>query len=348
MLDFKTWPRKLKVPMHPYPPAQTMSGLDVGALERFLVELEERMGAAKERGPVATYIPELARIDPGQFAMSICLQTGERLSVGDADVSFSIQSVSKVFTLALALGRYGDELWRRVGQEPSGNPFNSIIQLELEDGKPRNPYVNAGAIVTTDAVLRGRTPKEALAEILNFIRAAASDTDIYINESVARSENATGHRNYALAHFLRSCENLDNSCELTLGTYFHQCAIEMSCNQLAKAGRFLRGGHGLISQDRVRSINALMMTCGHYDGSGEFAYRVGFPGKSGVGGGILAVVPGIASIAVWSPGLNHFGNSLLGTAALEELSRFCGWSLFNPNRPVGLCTGDAADSNAMR
>ena len=236
------------------------------------------------------------------------------------------------FALAVALGRIGDGLWRRCGREPSSNAFNSVVDLELEGGKPRNPFVNAGAIVVTDAILAGRTPKEALAEMLGFVRAAAGDDDIYMDAGLARSENLTGHRNWSLAHFLKSTDTLLHDCELTLGTYFHQCAIEMSCEQLARAGRFLAGLRAeddLISRRNVRSINALMMTCGHYDGSGAFAYRVGLPGKSGVGGGIMAVVPGVASIAVWSPGLDRYGNSLLGTQALEALSEGMGWSVFN-------------------
>lgn len=301
-------------------------------LSDFLADLATRMHAAPERGRVADYIPELARIDPGQFGLSICLADGTQSSFGDAAASFSIQSVSKVFTLAMALGRFGDALWRRTGREPSSNAFNSVVDLELEKGRPRNPFVNAGAIVVTDAMMAGRTPKETLAELLRFVRTAAGDDDIHIDNAVAASETRTGHRNWALAHYLKSTDNLVHDCALTLGTYFHQCAIEMNCIQLARAGRFLAGlrpEDDLISHPHVRSINALMMTCGHYDGSGEFAYRVGFPGKSGVGGGILAVVPGKASIAVWSPGLNRFGNSMLGTIALEELSLGTGWSVFN-------------------
>ena len=301
-------------------------------LADILTDLEARMRAADDRGTVAGYIPELARVDPGQFAISVCLADGTQFDRGDTATRFSIQSISKVFTLAIALGRLGDGLWRRVGREPSSNAFNSVVDLELEGGKPRNPFVNAGAIVVTDALLADRSPKETLAEILRFVRAAVDDDEIYIDEALAKSENRTGHRNWSLAHFLTSSGNLQNSCELTLGTYFHQCAIEMTTSQLARAGRFLAGlraGHDLISRDNVRSINALMMTCGHYDGSGEFAYRVGFPGKSGVGGGILAVVPGVASIAVWSPGLNRYGNSMLGTIALEQLSQQMGWSVFD-------------------
>lgn len=300
-------------------------------LRAILDQIGQAMATAKDRGQVASYIPELARVDAGQFGMAIALPDGQMLSTGDARVPFSIQSISKVFTLAIALGRLGDQLWSRVGREPSGLAFNSILQLEHENGIPRNPFVNAGAIVVTDAILAGYAPREVLAEIVRFIRAAAEDDDIHINNAVATSEAATGHRNFALAHFMRAEGNLLNPPELTLGTYFHQCAVEMTCEQLARAGRFLAGAPGMprmVSPARVRRINALMMSCGHYDGSGDFAYRVGLPGKSGVGGGILVIAPGRASIAVWSPGLNAQGNSKLGTEAVEMLARLTGWSVF--------------------
>lgn len=301
-------------------------------LQRTLDRIHAEVAALPERGSVADYIPELARIDPGQFAISVCLPDGAQVSVGDAETEFSIQSVSKLFTLAIALGRYGDRFWDRVGREPSTYVFNSVQELEARTGIPPNPFVNAGAIVTTDSLLVGATPKETLAEIIRFVRQAASDEEIYIDPAVAESEKLTGHRNWALAHILKACDNLHHDCELVLGTYFHQCAIAMTCEQLARSGRFLAGIHPsgrLISPGHVRSVNALMMTCGHYDGSGEFAYRVGIPGKSGVGGGILAVLPGRASIATWSPGLDEKGNSLLGTFALERLSQALGLSLFS-------------------
>ncbi|GAB1481103.1 glutaminase [Paracoccaceae bacterium] len=300
-------------------------------LAAIVAQIATDMATEVERGAVADYIPELAKVDPGQFALAIALPSGEVISAGDAATPFSIQSVSKVFTLAIALGRLGDGLWKRVGREPSGLAFNSILQLENEAGIPRNPFVNAGAIVVTDAILAGHAPKVVLAELLAFIRAAAGDEDIHINKAVARSEQATAHRNIALAEFMAAHGNLKNPSALTIGTYVHQCAVEMTVAQLARAGRFLVGAPGcprLVSPARARRINALMMTCGHYDGSGEFAYRVGLPGKSGVGGGILAIAPGRASIAVWSPGLNAQGNSRLGTLALERLVRATGWSVF--------------------
>lgn len=300
-------------------------------LQSILTEIAAEMAAAPDRGRVASYIPELASVDPGQFGIALALPDGQVMSAGDADVGFSVQSISKVFTLAIALGRLGDKLWTRVGREPSGLAFNSILQLENEAGIPRNPFVNAGAIAVTDAILEGHSPRAVLAEILSFIRTAAGDPAIHINKAVAASEQATSHRNTALAEFMAAYGNLKNPAALTIGTYVHHCAIEMSCRQLALAGRFLTGMAGaprLVSPARVRRINALMMTCGHYDGSGEFAYRVGLPGKSGVGGGILAVAPGRASIAVWSPGLGPQGNSQLGTLAVERLARATGWSVF--------------------
>ena len=300
-------------------------------LSTVLEEILSTARASQDRGKVADYIPELAGVDPSRFALSVVLADGSQHSVGDTDVAFSIQSVSKVFALAIALGRHGDRLWARVGREPSGLAFNSILQLEHERGIPRNPFINAGAIVVTDAALAGHAPREYLGELLRFIRAAAEDDGIHINDAVARSETETGHRNVALAHYLRSYGNLLNPPEMTLGAYFHQCAVEMTCAQLARAGRFLTAAPGMprmVAPGRVRRINALMLTCGHYDGSGDFAYRVGLPGKSGVGGGILVIAPGRASIAVWSPGLNAQGNSKLGTEAVEHLARRMGWSVF--------------------
>lgn len=290
------------------------------------------MRSREIRGAVADYIPQLAQISPKKFGMSVCLANGEQISVGDAAIPFSVQSISKVFTLAIALGRFGEGLWKRVGREPSTHVFNSAQELETRHGHPPNPFVNAGAIVTTDALLVNGTPKETLAELLQFVRQAASDDAIHINAKVAKSETETGHQNWALAHMLRAQRNLKNPCELVLGTYFHHCAIEMTCEQLARFGRSLscfKNSGVQLPEMHVQNLLALMMTCGHYQGSGEFAFQVGMPAKSGVGGGILACVPGQASIAVWSPGLNQHGNSLLGTEALRELSAALGWSAFN-------------------
>ncbi len=294
-------------------------------------ELTPRLG----EGKVADYIPQLARVNPEQFGMAIVTVDGDVYMAGDAQLPFSIQSISKVFTLTLALGKHGENIWKRVGREPSGSAFNSIVQLEQEHGIPRNPFINAGAIAITDLVLAGHTPREAIGEIVRFVRYLSDEEDILIDQDVAKSEAATGYRNFALANFMRSFGKLDHPVEHVLGVYFHQCALSMSCVQLARAGLFLAASgtnpltkHSVVSKQRARRINALMLTCGHYDGSGDFAYRVGLPGKSGVGGGILCVAPGKASVAVWSPGLNHNGNSLLGSLALEMLASRTGWSVF--------------------
>jgi glutaminase len=304
-------------------------------LDAAVRDIAEEMSRREDRGEVATYIPQLAHVDPGRFGLAVAAADGTIACAGDCDIPFSIQSISKVFTLTLALGVAGDQLWKRVGREPSGNAFNSIVQLELEKGVPRNPFINAGALAVTDVILSGHPPREALGEILRFIRFASQDDSVHIDEHVARSEKATGFRNVALANFMKSFGVLQNPVDYVLGTYFHHCAIAMSCRQLALAGRFLaHSGRNpdtncsMVSPERARRINALMLTCGHYDGSGEFAYRVGLPGKSGVGGGILAVAPGQASIAVWAPGLDPTGNSHLGRIALEKLARRMKWSIF--------------------
>ena len=310
----------------------TSAALD---LDRIVKEIADEMRRRPDCGTVAHYIPELARVDPRQFGFAVIDAEGRVAAGGDADVPFSIQSISKVFTLTLALGMIGDRLWRRVGREPSGNPFNSIVQLERERGVPRNPFINAGAIAVTDVIVSGHEPRESLGEILRFMQFLADDPAITIDQAVAASEKRTGFRNTALANYMKSFGVIENPVDFTLGVYFHHCAIAMTCRQLAMAGRYLaHGGRNpstglsVVSAERARRINALMLTCGHYDGSGEFAYRVGLPGKSGVGGGILAVAPGKASIAVWSPGLDEAGNSHLGRIALERFAQITGWSIF--------------------
>jgi glutaminase len=304
-------------------------------LQSILDDIAQQMAQSEDKGQVASYIPQLAQIDLDQFAMSVALPNGKIYSAGCAQTTFSIQSVSKVFTLTLALGKLGETLWSRVGREPSGDPFNSIVQLEHEHGKPRNPFINAGAIAVADSIMQGHQPKETLAEIVQFIRFLANDESIIIDEKVARSEVETGTRNASLAYFMASFGHFENDVQAVLGTYFHHCSIAMSTHQLATAGLFLANnginpttGYAVVSPQRAKRINALMLTCGHYDGSGEFAFRVGLPGKSGVGGGILAVAPGKASIAVWSPGLDVIGNSKLGTEALELFAAKTGWSVF--------------------
>jgi glutaminase len=287
------------------------------------------------KGKVADYIPALARVEPHRFGIALIGCDGFTASAGDSDVCFSIQSISKVFTLCMALNRLGAALWQRVGREPSGSRFNSIVQLEQESGIPRNPLINAGALVVTDALLAGGNPSQLIADILAFMQRLAGDDSVTIDPEVARSEAESGYRNASLANFLAAFSNLSGPVAAVLDSYFHQCALSMNCRQLARAGLFLaNGGTDPLSRDKIttpvraRRINALMMSCGHYDASGNFAFRVGLPGKSGVGGGILAIVPRRAAVAVWSPGLNRSGNSYVGTLALERLAAMTGWSVF--------------------
>jgi glutaminase len=293
-----------------------------------------------ERGKVADYIPGLAKVSADHFGIAIVLADGRQFAAGDAETPFSIQSISKAFTLTMALRSHGDELWKRVGREPSGSAFNSIVQLENEGGIPRNPFINAGAIVVSDVVLGNSEPRTAIGDVLRFVRELARDHDITIDNDVANSEATTGFRNVALANYMRSFGNMAHRVDDALKLYFHQCALSLSCRQLAMAGRYLMldgqhpvSGEAVVDPAMARRINALMLMCGHYDGSGEFAYRVGLPGKSGVGGGILTIVPGRAVIAVWSPGLNERGNSKLGTHALERLAMATNWSVFTPDQP---------------
>lgn len=304
-------------------------------LSTIVRDIAEKYASAEDRGEVARYIPQLAEVDPRQFGIALVARDGEEFAAGDATAPFSIQSISKVFALSLALIDESENLWRRVGREPSGDPFNSIVQLEHERGVPRNPFINAGAIAVSDVLLTRHGPGAAIDCVLNFIRELSQDSAIEVDTAVEHSEAAHGYLNAALANFMKANGNLDNRPEDALRIYFHNCAIAMSCRQLARAGRYLAwdgrigaDGPRVMPSQTARRVNALMLTCGHYDGSGEFAYRVGIPGKSGVGGGILAVVPGRASIACWSPGLNAVGNSQLATLALEDLAVRTGWSVF--------------------
>ncbi|UCR88893.1 glutaminase [Mycetocola spongiae] len=289
-------------------------------------------GAAAPAGTVADYIPGLSRVDPDRFGIAVAMNSGEVYTAGDADIPFSIQSISKLFTLALALDEDGDRLWTRVHREPSGTPFNSLVQLETEAGIPRNPFINAGALVVTDHLLD--TAGDVRMRLLNLLRTESGNSEISVDPAVFASERETGHRNAALTHFLASMGNLRGSVLEVLETYFWQCSLEMSCRDLALAGGFLaRGGVGadggaVLAPRQVKRINAIMLTCGMYDAAGDFAYRVGLPAKSGVGGGILAVIPGRCTIAVWGPRLDRSGNSAAGIAALDEFTSRTGWSIF--------------------
>ncbi|MGF1453833.1 MAG: glutaminase [Alphaproteobacteria bacterium] len=304
-------------------------------LHETLVAIRAQVEPFVGTGRVADYIPALARVDPRKFGLAIAMVDGRTAQIGDAEEAFSLQSVTKAFTLAMALARRGEALWERIGREPSGNPFNSIVQLERENGIPRNPLINAGAMAVCDVLMDGRPPAAVAEDIRAFIADLADFPGIPIDGEVAASEWATGHRNASLAHFMKSFGTLTHDVDAVLRAYFGQCSIAASCACLARAGLFLanRGtdpwtARAVISPALARRINAVMLTCGHYDASGDFAYRVGLPAKSGVGGGILAIVPGTAAIAVWSPGLNASGNSLAGTLALDHIAHQLDWSVF--------------------
>lgn len=304
-------------------------------LDAILAEVAAAVEPHRGAGKVARYIPALAQVDPRKFGIAIVDGEGRYHCAGDCDEPFSIQSISKVFTLALALERVGPVLWKRVGREPSGSPFNSIVQLERENGIPRNPLINPGAMVVTDQLIGDRGADALVEELLTLLREEAEDDSIFIDDRVARSESETGARNRSLAWFMKAFGRLDNDVETVLSAYFRHCALAMSCRQLARAALFLAfdgrdpvTGRRVVASRRCRRVNAIMMLCGHYDNSGEFAFRIGLPGKSGVGGGILAIAPGKGSIAVWSPGLDAAGTSQLGAMALEKLVERTGWSAF--------------------
>ncbi|MDF3287697.1 glutaminase [Streptomyces silvisoli] len=297
--------------------------------------LQDAMEAARPvlgHGRVADYIPALASVDPQAFGMALATIDGEFHGVGDHETPFSIQSVSKLFTLALALAEGGDGLWKRVGREPSGNPFNSLIQLETEHGIPRNPFINAGALVVTD-VLHTLTG-DASGAVRDFLRAEAGNPSIATDPEVAASESETGLRNAALANFIASFGNLVNPVETVLEHYYAHCALRASCRDLALAGGFLArhglraDGSRLLTRSDAKRVNAVMLTCGTYDAAGDFAYRVGLPGKSGVGGAILAIIPAVGALCAWSPGLDTAGNSVGATVALDYFSTVTGCSVF--------------------
>ncbi|MFF5015235.1 glutaminase [Streptomyces sp. NPDC001165] len=297
-----------------------------------LERIAEEIGRTPGRGRPADYIPALAARDPRSFGMAVAELDGTVYGVGDWRQPFSTQSITKVFTLALELAREGDELWEHVGREPSGNPFNSLVQLEYENGIPRNPFINAGALVVTDR-LQTRTG-DAADTLLAFLRAESGNPDLDFDRQIAASETAHGDRNAALAHFMKSYGNIENAVPTLLFEYFRQCSIAASCADLALATAFLArhgicaDGTRLLTRSQAKQINAIMLTCGTYDAAGDFAYRVGLPGKSGVGGGIIAVVPGRCTLCVWSPGLDERGNSVAGVAALDRFTTLTGLSVF--------------------
>ncbi len=291
------------------------------------------VGSGENPGRLANYIPELGSIDPEHFGVHLCTIGGEHYSAGHSAIPFSIQSIAKVLSLALVYRSEGAGLWERVGVEPSGNPFNSLVQLEYDNGIPRNPFINSGAIVVCDVLLT--LYPAAKAELLHFVRALSGNEKIDYNHSLAQSERDTGFRNTALVNFIRSYGNIKNDIDEVLDLYCHLCSIEMNCRELAETFLFLAHGgksildnEAFLTQSQAKRINAIMLTCGFYDQAGDFAYDVGLPGKSGVGGGIAAVYPGHYSIAVWSPRLNEKGNSCRGMKFLEQFTTATRQSVF--------------------
>ena len=285
-----------------------------------------------DQGEVATYIPALARVPRAQFGIAVATVDGECIGAGDCDARFSIQSVSKLFSLALALQREGDALWQRVAREPSGTPFNSLVLLERERGIPRNPFVNAGALVVVDVLCRRYLQPERA--VLEFVHRLLGESGVGVDAEVAQSERAHSDRNAAIAHFMRGFGNLHGDVGAILDAYCAQCAIAMSCRELARAALFLAAdgrqpGRGQVLDPlAARRINALMLTCGAYDAAGDFAFRIGLPAKTGVGGGVLAVVPGKLCVCAWAPGLDANGNSIAAAAAIERFAAATGASIF--------------------
>ncbi|MGL1889903.1 MAG: glutaminase [Reichenbachiella sp.] len=296
-------------------------------------EIYEEVTQTEDWGTSAAYIPELAKVPLRQFGVHLTTVDGLQYSKGDSQIRFSVQSVSKVLSLSIAISVMKNDLWKRVGVEPSGNAFNSIIQLEYENGIPRNPFINSGAIVIADVLVSHfKDPKK---EFLEFVRGVSGIEDLQYNEKVAQSEKSVGYMNASLAYMMKAKGNLVNEVEEVLDFYYHQCSLEMNCQELVRtfynfADTGVAFGYGdyVMTTSQARRINALMMTCGFYDESGEFAFEVGLPGKSGVGGAIVAIDPLRYCVATWSPGLNKKGNSMLGMKALEMLTSKIGTSIF--------------------
>jgi len=284
-------------------------------------------------GKVANYIPELGNVNAKNFGVHITTIDKNSFGIGDHEKKFSIQSISKILSLTLAYQLEGEALWQRVDVEPSGNPFNSLQQLESDKGIPRNPFINAGAIVVSDILVGHlKNPKE---DFLNFCKNISNNPTLNYSEKVAQSEKKTGFRNRALCNFIKSFGNIKNDTEKVLDFYFHICSLRMSCKDLSEIFLFLaddnflcQKGKRILTESQAKRINAIMLTCGFYDESGEFAFRVGLPGKSGVGGGIIAIHPDKFCITVWSPKLNVKGNSYKGMLFLENFTTKTESSIF--------------------
>lgn len=302
-------------------------------LKKVIEEIFEKVNNMEEKGALAAYIPELANVNSRNFGVHISTISQINFGLGDFNEKFSIQSISKVLSLCLAYKIVGEPIWNRLGVEPSGTGFNSLIQLENDNGIPRNPFINAGALVISDILLSNlKKPKE---DLLSFIRSLSDNPDVNYSTKISSSERSIGYRNVALCNFIKSFGNIENEPNEVLDFYFNLCSIELSCEDLSKLFLFLankgktpHNNQQILPNGQSQRINALMQTCGFYDESGEFAFKVGLPGKSGVGGGIIAILPGQYAIAVWSPPLNKKGNSYKGMQFLEGFTTLSGVSIF--------------------
>jgi len=301
--------------------------------QKIITEIYKSVEAEKDQGQVSTYIPELAKVDSKYFGVYLITTNHTEFGIGNCYQKFSIQSVAKVLSLTLAYKMLGEKIWERLGVEPSGTPFNSLVQLETDKGIPRNPFINAGALVICDILISEL--KKPLTDFLKFVRETSDNSELNYSERIAASEKAAGFRNIALCNFIKSFGNIKNHPDEVLDFYFHLCSIEMTCEELSKTYLYLaNGGHRIsdkyqvLNASQAKRVNAIMQTCGFYDESGEFTFKVGLPGKSGIGGGIIAIHPGKYSIAVWSPGLNGKGNSCKGMKFLEQLTTKTKSSIF--------------------
>ncbi len=301
--------------------------------KQVITEVYLKIKDIEDKGELASYIPELANVDHSSFGIHLSTISDLNFGVGNFDQKFSIQSIAKVLSLCLAYKILGESIWNRLGVEPSGTGFNSLIQLESDNGIPRNPFINSGAIVISDILISNlENPKD---DLLAFIRSLSEDKDINYSYKISASEKSIGYRNVALCNFIKSFGNIENEPSEVLDLYFDLCSLELSCKQLselflflANNGKTLNDNTQILTKSQSKRINALMQTCGFYDESGEFAFKVGLPGKSGVGGGIIAIHPNQYAIAVWSPKLNKKGNSYKGMRFLEEFTTLSELSIF--------------------
>lgn len=309
----------------------SMSELDyTHILEQVYEQITPLIGT---KGEPANYIPELGRVNTDQFGMAVCLNDKIEYIIGNAERNFSIQSISKSFTFTMVYKALGEKIWKRVGREPSGRSFNSLVLLETEDGIPRNPFINAGALVVADLLMT--MYDNPIKEVLNFIKDLSGNPNIDVNDKVYESEVLWSDRNHALAYFMRSFGNIKSDVPKLVKVYSALCAIEMSCVDLARSFTiFSNGGYSLFSNKRIltdsesKRINSVLMTCGLYNSVGDFAFRVGIPAKSGVGGGIVGAVPGKLSVCCWSPCLDLNGHSVAGFKALELFTSKAGISIY--------------------